>query len=149
MTIYRNGVAEPNPDPALVELLRDHRWNPLTEGCSCGWSQREGLGRRLAQHNHHIHQAATITSEVARISLHFAEQLIDEPMEQELKRLQASVDRVRRLHAPKEILPLTSSGGVSWWCNECKLSLTDEETGEGPLQCPTMRELDKDKEVER
>lgn len=94
MTIYRNGVAQPNPDPALVGLLRDHRWNALTEGCSCGWTQREGLGRRHAQHNHHIHQAAAITSEVVRVSLQFAEQLVDEPMGQELERLQ-EVERQR------------------------------------------------------
>ena len=39
MTIYREGIAQPSPDPAVVDLLRAHA-RPLTG------TDREALGMR-------------------------------------------------------------------------------------------------------
>jgi hypothetical protein len=63
--IVRDGVAQPDPDPAVIEVLRDHQWNDLAVGCACGWSQRESLGRgarRSARINHPVHVAAAIAA---------------------------------------------------------------------------------------
>lgn len=62
MTIYRNGTAQAKPDPAAVQALRDHEWNGLTAGCSCGWSQRKLTGRRGARLNHAHHVATAIAA---------------------------------------------------------------------------------------
>jgi hypothetical protein len=60
MTIYREGIAQPSPDPAVVDLLRAHEWDHRAKGCACGWTQKRVVPRGGERINHSVHVAGLI-----------------------------------------------------------------------------------------
>lgn len=67
MTIYRNGLPEANPEQEIIEILRDHAWQPGTwrhnGTCKCGWAQGS-----TGEFNHPVHVAQKLAAEgVTRI----------------------------------------------------------------------------------
>lgn len=63
MTIYRDGIAQPSADPAVVDLLRAHEWNHRAKGCACGWTQKCSVPRGEERINHPAHVAGLIAGE--------------------------------------------------------------------------------------
>lgn len=43
-----------------VKILTEHQWDHHTQGCACGWSQRQVLPSGQARLNHPVHVAAAL-----------------------------------------------------------------------------------------